>query len=391
MTTELDFNNCPPGLEPADAFESMGLRENVLRGLFSYGFEKPSEIQAKAIPFLITKRDIIAQAQSGTGKTATFVTGALQNIDEDLNKCQGIIIAPVRELAYQIADVITHLGQHTKVKSIVCVGGDNINESRKQLEHGNNIVVGTPGRILDMIERGYLKTVDIKILILDEADELLSRSFIDQIKNIVQTIPKTTQICVFSATMPLEALDITRHFLVNPSTILVEPQQLTLDGITQFYIDVGQERYKFETFCDLYDMVSVSQSMVYVNTKDRAERLREDLLDKNFTVSVIHSGMRSTDRNEIMKDFRKGKTRILVSTDLLSRGIDIQQVSIVINYDLPKNNESYLHRIGRSGRFGRKGVAINLVSRQDFWRMRDIERHYSIVINKMPSQISNYL
>lgn len=372
-------------------FATMGLKENLLRGIFGYGFEQPSEIQSKAILPVIQNRDLVAQAQSGTGKTGTFVIGALQQVDETVEGCQGIIIAPVRELAYQIAEVLRNIGQYLNVKPVVCVGKDNIHDARRNLNKGTSIVIGTPGRIIDMIERGYLSTRLLKILIMDEADEMLSRSFLPQIKKIIQEVPTDTQICIFSATMPYEALDITKHFLVDPVEILVKQEDLTLDGISQFHIDVGQERWKFETFCDLYDIVSISQSMVYVNTKEKADWLKENLVNRKFTVSVIHSGMKATERSDIMKEFRKGNTRILISTDMLSRGIDIQQVSIVINYDLPKNKECYLHRIGRSGRFGRKGVAINLVAKQDFWKLKDLERFYGIHIDPMPAEIGSFI
>jgi superfamily II DNA/RNA helicase len=372
-------------------FESMGLKDNLLRGIYSYGFEAPSEIQSKAIVHIASGKDLIAQAQSGTGKTGTFVIGVLNQIDHEADGCQGIIIAPVRELAYQIADVLKNIGQYLGVKPVVCVGGDNIHDAKKSLAKGTSVVIGTPGRIIDMIERGFLSTRSLKILVLDEADEMLSKSFLHQIKRIVQEIPPTTQVCVFSATMPYEALELTKHFMVDPVSILVNQDQLSLEGITQFYIDIGQERWKLETFCDLYDLVSISQSMVYVNTKEKADYLRDCLLNRKFTVSVIHSGMKPSERSDIMKEFRRGNTRILISTDMLSRGIDVQQVSIVINFDLPKNNECYIHRIGRSGRYGRKGVAINLVSKQDFWRLKEIEKHYGIHIESMPKEIEPYL
>ena len=372
-------------------FEELNLRENVLRGIYSYGFEKPSEIQSKAIKPIISGLDVIAQSQSGTGKTGTFVISALERIDESVEGVQGIIIAPTRELAIQIFDVCKNIGQYTKIKPVLCVGGSNIIDSRRELDRGVIVVIGTPGRIIDMIEKNFLSPRMVRILILDEADEMLSDSFLKQIRYIIEQLSNNTQICLFSATMPDEIVRITTHFMNHPQNILINPEMLTLEGIKQFYINIQQENWKFTTFCDLYDMISISQSMVYVNTKKKAEWLREKLMDKSFTVSMIHSDMKPCERSSIMKDFRAGGTRILISTDLLSRGIDIQQVSIVINYDLPNNKECYIHRIGRSGRFGRKGVAINFITNKEFWKIDELRTYYGTNIEPMPVNVNDFL
>ena len=253
-----------------ESFEKIGLRENILRGIFSYGFESPSEIQSKAILPIIKGKDIIAQSQSGTGKTGAFVISCLQRIDENLDGCQGLIISPTRELAFQIMDVFKNLGSYTKIKPVLCVGGLNIQEGRKELETKPIVVIGTPGRIIDMVEKRYLSVKHLKILILDEADEMLSSSFLQQIKNIIESLPNAAQICLFSATMPKDILDITKNFLNNPEMILVKQEELTLDGIRQFYINVHQEKWKLDTLSDLYDMISISQSIIYVNTRQRA-------------------------------------------------------------------------------------------------------------------------
>ena len=371
-------------------FEKMNLSDNLLRGIYAYGFEKPSEIQSKAIIPIIKKRDIIAQSQSGTGKTGAFTIGTLQLIDENTDGLQAIIIAPIRELAVQINDVCSNLGQFLKKKPVLCVGGSNIQDCRRDLNKGS-IVIGCPGRIIDMMEKGYLVTKNIKVLVLDEADELLSNSFVKQIRLIVEQLPSKTQICLFSATMPPSVVELSKKFMNNPETIFVKPEQLTLEGIKQFYIDIKYENWKFDTFCDLYNVISISQSIVYVNTKKKAEWLSVNLIKKNFTVSIIRGDMEASERTAIMKDFRSGNTRILISTDLLSRGIDIQQVSVVINYDLPNNNECYIHRIGRSGRFGRKGVAINFATTRDLWRIKELEEFYSTAIEDMPDNINDFI
>jgi len=374
-----------------DDFEEMELKDTILRGIYGYGFEKPSEIQARAIVPMVSGIDIIAQAQSGTGKTGTFIIGTLQLIDENTKGCQALIVVPTRELAQQILNVCLNLGQYTKIKPVLCVGGTNIIESKNELTKTATIVIGTPGRIIDMIEKRYLSTRLVKLLVLDEADEMLSLSFQEQIKKIIQSISEKSQICLFSATMPNEVLNISKLFLREPELILVKQEELTLEGIKQFYIELENEDWKFDTFCDIYEMISINQSIIYVNTKKRAEWLKDKLLENNFTISIIHSEMKPLERTEIMKRFRAGDSRILISTDLLSRGIDIQQVSLVINYDLPYNKESYIHRIGRSGRFGRKGVAINLVSKKDIKKLEELKAFYSTQIDPMPESIKEYV
>lgn len=231
----------------------------------------------------------------------------------------------------------------------------------------------------------------IKILIIDEADEMLSHSFQDQMKSIIQSTPQTTQVCLFSATMNDEMMEISEKFMNNPTKLLIEKENLTLDGIKQFYVDVHNDKWKFETFCDLYNTISISQTIVYVNSIKRGKDLKYELEGKNFTVSLLHRDMSTVDRTLIMKEFRAGVTRILISTDLLSRGIDIQQISIVVNYDIPKNKACYLHRIGRSGRFGRKGVAINLMSRYEERTLDDIRYHYNTIIDPLPKNIQELI
>lgn len=380
--------------EEAYSFEDMKLNENLLRGIYGYGFEKPSVIQSKSIPTILTRRDTIAQAQSGTGKTGTFVISMLNIIDDTTDGIQGVILAPTRELATQINDVCSNLGKYMKIRPIVCVGGSDINHTRKDLDTDECVIlIGTPGRIIDLCQRGYINLKTTKLMVIDEADEMLSSNFADQIRDIVYSLNKETQICLFSATIPPPVLDLSKCFMTNPARILVKTEQLTLEGIKQFYVNAEQDNMKFDYFCYLYEHISVSQAIVYVNFKRLADELRYKLEEINFTVSVIHSGMRPHEREEIMKDFRSGKTRILISTDLLSRGIDIQQISVVINYELPKmnNKESYIHRIGRSGRYGRRGVAINIVTDNDFYKIKELEKFYQTEIMPLPKDISNIL
>ena len=368
-------------------FDDLNLKPNIVRGIFGYGYETPSAIQQRAILPITEGRDVLAQAQSGTGKTATFTISALQRINENEKATQALILAPTRELALQIKNVITAIGLYLKVTVHASIGGTSMSDDIEAFRSGVQIVVGTPGRVLDMIERRYFKTDKVKMFILDEADEMLSSGFKEQIYNIFRLLPETTQIVLLSATMPQDVLEVTTKFMNNPVRILVKKDELTLEGIKQFYINVELEDYKFDCLCDLYDSISVTQAVIFCNTRSKVEFLTNKLREQHFTVSAIHADLPQAERDTIMKEFRSGSSRILISTDLLARGIDVQQVSLVINYDLPTNKENYIHRIGRGGRFGRKGVAINFVTDRDVGMMREIEKFYSTQIEEMPADI----
>lgn len=372
-------------------FDDMKLKENLLRGIYSYGFEKPSVIQQKAIIPIINGKDIIAQAQSGTGKTGTFSIGVLQKIDNTLNYCQAIILSPSRELALQTYNVINNLNTYLKSKINLCIGG--IIQNYKDLKNNNQIIVGTPGRIYNLIENNIIKTNNLKLLVIDEADEMLSYEFQLQIKDIINKIPEKTQICLFSATISNDILDLTNKFMNNPQQILVKNEELTLEGIKQFYIMVGENKYKLDVLKDLYKTVSLGQTIIYVNNIKRVEKLCKLLEKENYSVTFIHGNMEQKERNEIMEKFRLGNERVLITTDLLARGIDIQQVSVVINYDLPplKRKDNYIHRIGRSGRYGKKGVAINFVTNMDSFIIDELMKFYDTQIEEMPDNIQYYL
>jgi len=259
------------------------------------------------------------------------------------------------------------------------------------LQSGIHVVVGTPGRVLDLVQRGALDTSHIKIFVLDEADEMLSRGFKDQIYDVFQVLPQKIQVGLFSATMPTEALEITQKFMHNPLRILVKQEEVTLEGIRQFYINCEREQWKFDVLCDLYDTLNIAQAVIFCNTRKKVEWLTDQLRAKDFTVSAIHGDLEQDKRNVILSEFRTGSSRVLITTDLLARGIDVHGVSLVINYDVPKNFEKYIHRIGRSGRFGRKGVAINLISQEDFSMMGELEKFYSTKIEEMPANIADLL
>jgi translation initiation factor 4A len=377
--------------EVIESFDDLPLHENLLRGIYSYGFEKPSSIQQRGIKPLLVGRDTIGQAQSGTGKTATFVIGSLQKIDYDTNVTQVLILAPTRELAMQIQKVALALGDYLKVKSHVCIGGTVIRDDLEKLKDGQQLIVGTPGRVMDMVQKRHLKVDDIGLFVLDEADEMLSRGFKEQIYDIFKFLPPNIQVALFSATMAPDILDLTSKFMRNPVRILVKKDELTLEGIRQFYIAIEKEEWKLDTLCDLYETLTITQAIIYCNTRRKVDWLCEKMQARDFTISIMHAELEQKERDKIMREFRSGSTRVLISTDLLARGIDVQQVSLVINYDLPANIENYLHRIGRSGRFGRKGVAINFVTTSDARHMKDIENHYHTQIDEMPMDIADLI
>eukprot|EP00595_Chromulina_sp_UTEXLB2642_P001837 CAMPEP_0196763382 /NCGR_PEP_ID=MMETSP1095-20130614/3995_1 /TAXON_ID=96789 ORGANISM="Chromulina nebulosa, Strain UTEXLB2642" /NCGR_SAMPLE_ID=MMETSP1095 /ASSEMBLY_ACC=CAM_ASM_000446 /LENGTH=407 /DNA_ID=CAMNT_0042116467 /DNA_START=64 /DNA_END=1287 /DNA_ORIENTATION=- len=377
--------------EVATTFDAMELKEDLLRGIYAYGFEKPSAIQQRAVKPMITGRDIIAQAQSGTGKTATFAIGILQRLNSSIRECQALILAPTRELAQQIVKVASALGDFMNLKIHGCVGGTAVREDMKILSDGVHIVVGTPGRVHDMINRRALRLDNIQLFVLDEADEMLSRGFKDQIYDVFKFMPESVQCAIFSATMPLEVLEVTKKFMREPIRILVKKEELTLEGIKQFYIGIEREEWKLDTLSDLYATLTITQAIIYCNTRRKVDWLTEQMTARDFTVSSMHGDMDQRERDLIMREFRSGSSRVLITTDLLARGIDVQQVSLVINYDLPTNRENYIHRIGRSGRFGRKGVAINFITEGDIRYMRDIEQFYNTQINELPNNVADLL
>uniref|UniRef100_A0AAQ4QAZ3 RNA helicase n=1 Tax=Gasterosteus aculeatus aculeatus TaxID=481459 RepID=A0AAQ4QAZ3_GASAC len=370
----------PDGMEPdgviesnwneiTDNFDDMNLKETLLRGIYAYGFEKPSAIQQRAIIPCIKGYDVIAQAQSGTGKTATFAISILQQLDIELKESQALVLAPTRELAQQIQKVILALGDYMGAACHACIGGTDLRSEIQKLQaEAPHIVVGTPGRVFDMLNRGHLSAKCIKMFVLDEADEMLSRGFKDQIYEIFQKQSTNIQVVLLSATMPAEVLEVTKKFMREPIRILVKKEELTLEGIKQFYINVEREEWKLDTLCDLYETLTITQAVIFLNTRRKVDWLTEKMHARDFTVSALVGFVLC-----------------------LARGIDVQQVSLVINYDLPTNRENYIHRIGRGGRFGRKGVAINFVTEEDKRILRDIETFYNTTVEEMPMNVADLI
>eukprot|EP01063_Lacrimia_lanifica_P020059 TRINITY_DN27413_c0_g1_i1.p1 TRINITY_DN27413_c0_g1~~TRINITY_DN27413_c0_g1_i1.p1 ORF type:complete len:403 (+),score=177.15 TRINITY_DN27413_c0_g1_i1:56-1264(+) len=372
------------GVQATQDFEDMGLSDDMMRGMATYGFEKPSAVQQRALLPILGGRDVIAQAQTGTGKTAMFCIGALELVDRSINATQSLILSPTRELAEQSKAQCMALGDFMNISVHAVIGGKSLAEDIRRLDAGVQIVSGTPGRVYDMIKRSNLQTRNIKVLILDEADTMLSKGFKQQIYDIYRHLP-ATQVILVSMSLPAEVLEMTTNFMVNPVRILVKRDELSLRGIRQYFVDVEKEEWKFATLCDLYDSLTITQAVIFCNTREKVDQLRLQMQKEQFTVLSMHAGMPQAERDTVMKSFRDGKGRVLITTDIFSRGLDIKQVTLVMNYDLPsQSRETYLHRIGRAGRFGRNGVAISLVTKEEISVLRDIEQFYSTQIEELP-------
>ena len=386
MTTEAsEVNECVYKTTTINDWEELNAKTELLRGIYANGFEKPSPIQKQAILPIFEKRDIIAQAQSGTGKTACFSIGALQLLDVTKNTTQIMMLSPTRELSIQTKSVLDALGRFfPNLCSQLLIGGTSTDENIQMLrDKPPHIVIGCPGRIHDMLKRKRLSTKDFRLFILDEADELLSSGFKDQVYNIFQFLPSTVQVALFSATMPPELNTLTDKFMRNPVKILVKTEQLTLEGIRQYYIALDNDDSKYETLKDIYSSLTLSQSIIYCNSVKRVSDLYVAMNSDNYPVCQIHSGMDKEERLRNYEGFRSGKHRVLISSNVTARGLDVQQVSTVINFDVPNCVHTYLHRIGRSGRWGRKGVGINFVTQRDMRQLKTIEQHYHTSIEEL--------
>mmetsp|Transcript_43928 Transcript_43928/g.80276 ORF Transcript_43928/g.80276 Transcript_43928/m.80276 type:complete len:397 (-) Transcript_43928:13-1203(-) len=378
-------------VEVVESFDKLGLKADLLRGVYAYGFDKPSAVQQRAIRPILKGRDVIVQSQSGTGKTSVFCLGALQAVEANRPDPQVLLLSPTRELADQSAKVCLALGDYSGVKVHKCLGGSSVKTGIKALKGGAHIVSGTPGRVLAMIKHKHLETSKVKLMVLDEADEMLSKGFKEQVRSIHQFLRTGVQVVLVSATMPEEVLELAQNFMNTPFRLLVKREEISLEGIRQFYVPVEHEKWKFDTLCDLYNSMTITQSVIFCNNKKKVDWLAQHLRAANFPIASIHGDMAQKDRASVMEDFRAGRSRQLIATDLLGRGVDVQQVSLVINYDIPVSREFYIHRIGRSGRYGRKGVAINFMRREDVDLLKGIEKFYSTTIKELPSNFADLI
>lgn len=376
-----------PELEQINSWDELNISHDLLRGIYSYGFEKPSPIQSKAIKPIIEGRDIIAQAQSGTGKTATFSIGALSRVDLNDKNNQVLILSPTHELTKQTAKVIRSLATMMPGLRIqTMIGGSSI-EGDAEFMYGAppHIIVGCPGRVYDMIKRRHINANKLKLVIIDEADEMLSQGFKDQIYNIFQNFNNDIQVALFSATLPQNIYTITDQFMRDPVKISVAAEMLTLDGIKQYFVALNDDVEKYATLKDIYQSISLSQCIIYCNSVKRVADLYDAMTEDHFPVCCIHSSMEKGEREASLDQFRAGSARVLISSNVTARGIDVQQVNTVINFDLPRDAHTYLHRIGRSGRWGRKGTGINFITKRDTQTIRDIESYYKTQIDELPA------
>ena len=387
------------GLKSYDLFDEMALPEDLERGIYAFGFEKPSKPQRLAIMPMKERHDILCQSQSGTGKTGAFAIGACSSVDPTIQAPQILVICHTRELSQQTEKVMRGIGQYMKLsehqtglKVLSATGGTAVSQDLKALRGGAQVVVGTPGRIYDLLRReGGMKTEHLKWLILDEADQLLEDLFAEQIKAILNTgaFPADCRLGMFSATMSGEVLDVAGCYLKDPVKILLPAEEVRLEGISQYHINLEKDDWKYDALCDLYKHMTINQAIIFVNKKQTAEKLTKKMFDDGYTLEYIHGEMETAERKKRMDDFRLGNVRILIATDVLARGIDVQTVSVVINYEMPVSRENYWHRIGRTGRYGRKGLSINLIGGADeMAMMKDIEKHYSVTISELPGDLS---
>lgn len=368
-------------------WEDCVTNEDLLRGIYAYGFEKPSAIQSKAIYPITCKRDVIAQAQSGTGKTGAFTVSSLSLIDTSLPDTQALLLAPTHELAKQITSVITSLGQFIPGLRVgTFIGGSSIMEDRNM--NTPHVAVGCPGRVYDMFRRRFLKPDNLRIIVIDEADEMLSKGFQEQIQSIFQMLSTEVQVAIFSATLTRDVMDLTPRFMNNPVKITMEAEKLSLEGIRQYYVAVRSDDDKFDALKKLFNYITVTQCIIYCNSVHRVAQLCDAMRDEGYSVDCIHRNMSKEDRDRVFQEFRSGGLRFLISSNITARGIDIQQVSVVINFDITSDVHTYLHRIGRSGRWGRKGTAINFISPRDIRVMRDIENYYRIQVQPLPEDFN---
>ncbi len=374
------------------SFEELGLSKELLKGLYAMKYQKPSKIQEKALPLLISNppRNMIGQSQSGTGKTAAFSLTMLSRVDPSINGVQAICLAPARELARQTLDVVETMGKYTGITTQLIV--PNVVERNAKINA--NILVGTPGTVLDFIRRKQIDVSKLAVFVLDEADNMLDQQGLgDQCVRVKKFLPKTTQLVIFSATFPDQVRKYAEKFVPNANQLTLKQEELNVDAIKQLYMDCNDEDHKFEVLNELYGLLTIGSSIIFVAKKQTANILYKKLKDEGHQVSILHSDLESSDRDKLIDDFRFGRSKVLITTNVLSRGIDIPSVSMVVNYDLPTDREgrpdpsTYLHRIGRTGRFGRVGVAISFVhNKKSYEQLMAIRSYFGdIELTRVPT------
>ncbi len=370
-------------------FDELDINEKILRAVTEMGFEEASPIQAKAIPVVLAGGDVIGQAQTGTGKTAAFGIPMLEKIDPKDKHIQAIILSPTRELAIQVAEEIRKLGKFMHgIKVLPIYGGQDIVKQIRSLKSGVQVVVGTPGRVMDHMRRKTMKLDNLKMVILDEADEMLNMGFREDIETILQETPEVRQTVLFSATMPKSILDIAKTYQKDAQLVKVVPKELTVSNIQQYYFEV-RPKNKEEVLSRLLDIYNPKLSVIFCNTKRQVDELVMNLQGRGYFADGLHGDLKQTQRDRVMNGFRKGRTEILVATDVAARGIDVDDVDIVFNYDIPQDEEYYVHRIGRTGRAGKEGLAFSFIFGKEVYKLKDIQRYCKTKIKARPVPSAN--
>lgn len=364
-------------------FQSFAINEKIVQALNNMGFEEATPIQEKVIPLLLEGKDLIGQAQTGTGKTAAFGIPLIEKIDMDEEAIQAMVLTPTRELAIQVAEELTKIGKYKRVNVVAVYGGQEIERQIRALKKRPQVIVGTPGRLQDHLRRRTIRLHSLNMVVLDEADEMLDMGFIEDIQAILAAVPKERQTLLFSATMPPKIKQLAQQFMNDPEHISVIPKELTVPNIDQSYIEVP-ERQKFDALCRLIDIDNPELSIVFGRTKRRVDELSEGLVIRGYQAAGIHGDMTQRQRDEVMRKFKEGQLDILVATDVAARGLDISGVTHVYNFDIPQDPESYVHRIGRTGRAGQKGVAITFVVPRELEYLKMIERVAKITLKRRP-------
>ncbi|KAJ1439713.1 P-loop containing nucleoside triphosphate hydrolase protein [Ochromonadaceae sp. CCMP2298] len=370
-------------------FEDYYLKRELLMGIFEKGFEKPSPIQEEAIPIILAGKDVLARAKNGTGKTAAFIIPCLEKVDNTVAKIQVLMLVPTRELALQTSAIVMEISKHMEIQVMASTGGTNLRDDIIRLYSPVHVVVATPGRIHDLSEKGVADLSSCKIIVMDEADKLLSPEFSEVLEALISKCMPDRQICLFSATFPVAVKGFKQRHLPN-AYIINLMDELTLKGITQYYAFV-EEKQKVHCLNTLFAKLDINQSIIFCNSVNRVELLAKKITELGYSCFYIHAKMKQADRNRVFHEFRNGATRHLVCSDLFTRGIDIQSVNVVVNFDFPKTAETYLHRIGRSGRFGHLGLAINLITYEDRFSLYKIEQELSTEIKPIPASIDRNL
>lgn len=374
-----------------ESFEEMGLNAGLLQGIHAYDLKTPFTVQQKGIVPFSSGYDIIMQGQLESGKTVTMSVGILNNLDCSVNQCQALILAPTKVLAKQIEKLMRSLGEYLHVKVHACVGGTSVREDKRTLGAGVHVVVGTPGRVFDMLRRRALVPDHIKMFCLDGADALLSGEFKGQVNRIFELLPPKPQVGFFSTMLPPEASEMTKKFMNKPVVFLIKKEELISETIKQFYVNVQDEKLKFDKLCELYDTLSFDQSVIFAKSKRKVDSLANQLRNRDHAVSAIHRDKDQDTQDAMISEFHSGSSRILVTTDSFAQGLNFQHVSLVVNYDLPLQPENYLYRIGRIGKFGQNGVVINFVCREDEELMTELTKFYTTTMVELPQNLADLL